>query len=117
MDLRQGKIITYADDSMLLFHGVTWNEIQNVANDGLKEISQWLKLNLLSINTSKTKYMSFSINNNQPNYLLQLKIHRPTCNVDDLCTCDNLNQTSELKYLGIILNKNFKKTTHIKLKT
>lgn len=57
-----GKIISYADDTALVFRGQTWAEARSYAEQGLKLAASWLNKNLLTLNTQKSKYITFSIN-------------------------------------------------------
>lgn len=107
MSLHNAKIVTYADDTVLLFHGKTWNEVETVANVGLGLVSNWLRNTLLTINISKTNYISFSITKtSQPKQPLQLKMHGSKCSQPIQCSCPYLSQKDNIKYLGIILDKN-----------
>lgn len=115
MEIAQGKIITYADDTVVLFHGKNWKEVEKVANIGLKEISDWLRKNLLSINISKTKFVTFTINEStQPKDNLKLKMHESTCHSGAICNCENLRATDSIKYLGVEIDKNLTWVNHIK---
>lgn len=112
---KNAKIITFADDTVIVFRGSTWNEVFISAANGMGIVIDWLRKNLLTLNLNKTRYMSFSIyNNNQPNSELSLKAHscnRPDSNVD--CDCYTLTPTNTIKYLGVTIDKNLNWKQHI----
>ena len=49
-----GSVLTYADDTVLLFKGASWPMVYSKANTALKKVYGWLNTNLLSLNKSKT---------------------------------------------------------------
>ena len=55
--LLNGKIVSYADDTALLFHGKSWEEVIKLAFKGLYKVTKWLDNNLLTLNTNKTNYI------------------------------------------------------------
>lgn len=74
LELTQANIFTFTDDTTLIFHSKTWKEVVNVAQEGLKLIARWLKNNLLTLNTSKTKLIAISITNRSaPKKALNIK--------------------------------------------
>ena len=69
-------------------------------NSELKCLDRWLKLNKISINADKTKYMLFSYNKN--------------VNFSDTSVGNNtIKDTSVTKFLGIHLNKKLNFLNHI----
>lgn len=115
LDLENGKVVTYADDTVLLFTAKSWNEAELTTNKGLNTVSWWLRQNLLSINVAKTKYVTFTITNStQPKQPLQLKMHAATCTEADNCVCANLCSTSTIKYLGVLLDRHLSWQEHTK---
>lgn len=111
--LDNASIITFADDTVLTFVGKTWEETKLSAESGLRIINSWLDNNLLTLNLSKTKYITFSIyNNKQPNINFTLKAH--TCPFNStVCDCAQLSAVKSIKYLGIIIDKNLNWKSHI----
>lgn len=116
MTLHNGKVITYADDTVLLFHGRTWPEVESIANNGLNTVSRWLRNNLLTINIAKTKYIAFSLNNStQPKQPLNLQMHGASCSqLQKSCNCQYLETTDSIKYLGVLIDKNLSWKGHVK---
>lgn len=114
MDLKSGNIVTYADDTVIMFQNRTWEKLEETANHGLEKISNWLRQNLLTINIQKTYYMPFTINRStQPKTELKLKIHKSTCEDSQQCQCENIKPTNVIKYLGVTLDKNLIWKEHI----
>ena len=50
------KVRLFADDTNLTVSHHNSNDLEKVANDELKHISNWMKLNQLSINYKKTEH-------------------------------------------------------------
>lgn len=112
--LSNSKIITFADDTAILFQDETWAKVKLVAEQGLRTISEWLGSNLLTLNLNKTKYVTFSIKNSlQPSELLKLKIHNNVCVDDQKCNCFTLSSTCSIKYLGVDIDQNLNWKNHI----
>lgn len=55
------KVFSCADDTAMVITGKSWEIIQRDAESALAITSLWLRKNLLTLNTSKTNYMCFSI--------------------------------------------------------
>lgn len=98
-----GRIISYADDTVLIYKGKSWEEVKRLAKLGIVKVKNWLDSFRLSLNVKKTNYIAFSITNaNRPDFN-EIKI-------------DNLNDaiksTSHTKYLGVIIDENLKWENH-----
>lgn len=119
LNLQNGMIVSYADDTALLFTGKTRSEATAYAQSGFNTVSNWLFNNVLTLNTQKTKYIHFSIRNNNTydstnNTLLA---HNNVCRspADAACTCPTLEAAPCIKYLGIMLDANLNFRNHIDL--
>lgn len=114
MSLRQGKIVAFADDTSLCFQGKTWQEVFSVAQEGFNVVAKWLNYNILTLNTSKTTYLTFSIrNSSQPPISLD-KITAHVCNnVNTICSCSHILRSSSTKYLGIQIDQNLNFKNHV----
>ena len=55
----KGTIVSYADDTAILYKSETWEQLKDVAEVDLKMISQWFSANILTLNYEKTKYLPF----------------------------------------------------------
>ncbi|CAG9787488.1 unnamed protein product [Diatraea saccharalis] len=100
------SIFSYADDTAIIFRGETWASVKQVAERALTNITNWLFKNYLTLNITKSKFLSFSItNNSKPDPSYCIKIY--TCNQNDpssLCNCLALERVNHIKYLGIQLD-------------
>ncbi|CAK1604430.1 unnamed protein product [Parnassius mnemosyne] len=108
------KIISYADDTTLSFYGDSWEEVFKIAQDGFNIVCHWLALNSLTLNTDKTKYVMFSIRNSTC-ITNKFKIIAHSCNMTSIsnCKCPDIENTNNIKYLGIIISKNLTFKEHI----
>ncbi|ERL93144.1 hypothetical protein D910_10443 [Dendroctonus ponderosae] len=71
-----GKIVSYADDTALIFSGVSWDEVKKKAMDGMDVVKQWLDSHKLSLNVAKTHFIPFSITKaNRPHFSLVSQIN------------------------------------------
>lgn len=113
-ELTHGKLVAYADDTALVFAADSWREVFEAAQNGLNDITAMLNNNDLSLNTNKTKYICFSIRNtiSSQNLKSNLIIHK--CALDsNSCNCPHLENTTYLKYLGVIYDNNLSFKRHI----
>lgn len=111
--LPQAKIFTYADDTAIVFHGKTWEELQACVENGLQVVANWLQNNLLTLNIKKTKAINFAVSKRSaPRVNMNLRLH--SCNSNNsCCTCPHLEQADCLKYLGIHLDNRLNWLTHL----
>lgn len=114
MLLENGRVFSYADDTAVAFSGDTWEAVHQTAEKGLMEIVNWLNIHLLTLNISKTKYIAFSkYKNNQPGANFTLKIHTGDNITNTNCSCQNIENVSYIKYLGIIVDQRLSWHNHI----
>ena len=83
----------YADDTTLYFNLEDFNSVtmNDDINSCLDKINVWLKLNKLTVNVSKTKFMIFHKRRDVPDLNLSLN------NI-------NIESVSHFTFLGIILD-------------
>jgi hypothetical protein len=93
--------IVYADDTTLHKTINSPNSINSI-NQELEHVNLWLKINKLSLNASKTRYMVF----HKPRKRL------PTLNIS--IDNENVERCISFNYLGIHLNQNLTWNDHIK---
>lgn len=111
-ELQNARIITFADDTVLLFSGKSWSEAQSMAEEGISKVAQWLDSNLLTLNLEKTKFITFSIRNQLIANNFQLKVH--SCSDRGTpCNCYILEKTTNIRYLGIMIDGNLNWDTQI----
>lgn len=110
LQLRKAEIITYADDTVIIFHESSWNKVYRCAEQGLSQIQDILDGNLLTLNVTKTKYIAFSKTRAScPPNNLALKIHscqNKNSNQVSNCTCSHIDRVEKIRYLGIIIDEN-----------
>ena len=94
--------ITYADDTTLCGKIAGQIDIENIEKE-LKHVTEWLKMNKLSLNVKKTKAMLF--------HMPQKKIIVPNIKINGTIIefVDNFN------FLGINLNKHLNWNPHVKI--
>ncbi|KAG7304079.1 hypothetical protein JYU34_011009 [Plutella xylostella] len=105
-NIKNSKIITYADDTVLLVQAKSWDEVHYFAESSLHSIMIWLSKNLLTLNIEKTKYITFSIRRfSQPPPSFEIRAH--VCDIKNTsspCSCNNIIRTDHIRYLGIIID-------------
>lgn len=102
MDIN-GKVISYADDTVLIFSGTTWDEVRDKVKLGTHKVKVWLDTYKLTLNSKKTNYIAFSLTSaNRPDY--------NNIKIDNIS--DPIKETISTKYLGIIIDKNLKWDVH-----
>lgn len=114
LELAGGRIVSFADDTALCFSSNTWDEVFVLAQGGFDVVSQWLNLNILTLNADKTKYMTFTMRNKtQPDSNFLLKAHSCLNNLSANCLCTILAKTESIRYLGIIIDQNLNFGSHV----
>ena len=99
------NFLMYADDTTIYFNiedfGQQSTEVE--INTELEKVNTWLKLNKLSLNAQKTKFMIF---------------HRHQKQIKDFNVCiDNtlIERVESFNYLGIMLNETLSWKSHIEM--
>ena len=94
--------ILFADDTNLFLSGHNLDMMETIINQELKEISEWLKVNKLSLNIKKTHYMIFTTKRKRlVDVSLQIDGHI-------------INETNSTKFLGVIIDNKLSWKNHIK---
>ena len=115
LSLPCSKIITYADDTVLVVHGRGWEDARENCENSLRAVMGWLSANLLTINLSKTKAICFAPKTSSlppPSFLIRAH----SCSyhsVPDPCDCTPLVRSSFIKYLGVIVDDTMTWKHHI----
>lgn len=76
-------------------------------------MTDWLDFNLLTLNTAKTKYITFSIRNTSQPLPETISIKSHSCNKETDCTCRNIERTDNIRYLGVELDNNLNWKGHV----
>ena len=98
------KFITYADDTSLVstLGSFTNNpNTEHMINTELHNIAEWLKLNRVSLNINKTKYMIFQMPNK--------KVVVPTLTIDGV----NIERVQHFNFSGLLLGTHLNWHKHI----
>lgn len=114
MTIDNAKVFSYADDTAVVFSGRSWDDVEQSASCGMAQIAKWLNNNLLTLNTSKTNYICFSIcNRTQPNKDLTIKVHKCGDIINKNCVCPTINKVTHTKYLGVMLDQRLSWYPHL----
>ena len=98
-----GKANIYADDTLIYCTGNTIDELQNLLQSCVNDVSRWYKGNRLVINANKCSTM-----------LITTKGNMQVNNVPNIKIDDNiLNQVKSTNYLGVTINENMLWDNHI----
>ncbi len=95
----------YADDTAIYVHGKKIENVCNMLNNDLKNVSNWLTTNKLSLNVLKTEYIVIGTHQ-------RLKyVDNNTCNIRINDT--PLNRVRACKHLGVVIDETLSWTQHI----
>lgn len=115
LQLPNCRVVTYADDTALLIHGSTWEEVRLLAESALVAVLKWLSSNLLTINLAKTFFVPFMLRKqNLISSSNTLLIRAHTCkNSNQICTCPIITAASQIKYLGVTIDQTLSWRYHV----
>ena len=93
--------INFADDTSVFIKGNNLHEMSMKMNDNLRQITEWLQTNKLSLNIKKSNFMIFK--------------PKRTCNtpVDIVMNNQRIEQVHSTKFLGVVLDCNLSWKNHI----
>jgi len=97
------EIRLFADDALIYTTGYASQEINDNLNEQMGRIEKWLKINRLQLNISKTKVM----------LVRGVRKKVMESNIDIKFKNTVLEVVSEIKYLGVIIDKNLNFTAHV----
>ena len=98
------SILMYADDTVLFYSAKDVVDLENVLNAELQLIQNWLQMNNLFLNTTKTEVVLFGTDArlaNVENFQVTIGHH-------------HLKRVLEYKYLGVVLDENLSWKSHVK---
>lgn len=102
----QGKIISFADDTVILYSGSSWENLKSVVEKDMEYILNCFSHKRLTINFDKTKYLPFTIyKNNLPNFT-NLRI--PQSNKQKTISSD-----THVRYLGVTIDQHLRWNYHV----
>lgn len=120
LPISNAKIVSFADDTALTFSADSWMELQNLAQDGFNSAYNWLLSHTLTLNTSKTKLITFSLTSkSQPKTPILIKAHscQTFSQISLPCQCPPITPVDNIRYLGITIDKFLNYKTHVNLLT
>ena len=98
----ENSILPHADDTAVISSGKTWKEVESEMNQLLEKIALWLALNKLTLNISKTVYITIE------NYCENIPK-----NSDIYINKEKLKRVNSCKYLEVNFDCNLKWDEHI----
>lgn len=113
IDLGDAKLFCYADDTAVIFQEKKWSGAFKAAERGMTRMGEWLSKNLLTLNTTKTKFVSFyKTRASAPRFSPRIKVHQ--CDQKSLiCDCPEIIGTNNITYLGVTLDEKLSFQQHI----
>jgi hypothetical protein len=97
------KVVAYADDLLIATRGDSVRAVENYANVELNKIDGWSRKNKIKFNDTKSKVM-----------LVTRRKRREDKDITLYLNFKPLEQVTQMKYLGIILDQEFRFQEHIK---
>ena len=101
--LRHAITSHFADDTSIIYASKITKTIETNLNYDLKCVSEWLRLNRLSLNVSKTKLLFFRSKNKLIPHNISIKIQGK-----------RITPSSHVKYLGIFVDEHLSWNYHVK---
>ena len=98
----ENSILSYADDTAIISTNKTWKQTEMRMNKLLESAADWLALNKLTLNITKTVYITFGNYTDSVPNKLDIKIDKET-----------IRRVENCKYLGVIFDQNLKWNEHI----
>lgn len=95
--LEKCEIVMYADDTLIYAKGDTEEQCTDKLTHDMNNINNWLKMNKLKLNESKTKIMEINMN----------------CNVIFKINNETIEKVKQIKYLGFVIDKELKFKQHV----
>ena len=92
----------FADDTFILYPNTNLKTIETVVNTELKRISNWLRLNRLSLNAGKTELIIFRSKRRTLDKVISIKLDGK-----------KLAPVKNVKYLGMVLDQHLSWDAHI----
>lgn len=94
----EGDIISFADDTAILYESNTWQELKTLVENDFLKIEKWFRYNKLTLNFDKTKYLPFS------SYTSGLPNMGPLKIGDSY----EIPEGESIKYLGIAIDRHLR---------
>jgi hypothetical protein len=97
-----GNMILFADDTNLIYENRTLAELIPTVNIDLERVTDWFRINKLSLNVDKTKFINFR--RTFTNEMLPINL---------IINGTNITQVKTMSFLGILIQENLKWNDHI----
>lgn len=108
------KFVAFADDVAIIVKGESWEQTHTQATGVMDRIAKWFELNSLTVNISKTKYITFSINKTGQPTESEITLHQNNCSASNRdCNCQKIEKVESIRYLGLTLDQHLKWQEHI----
>lgn len=99
----KGTIISFADDTAILYVAETWRDLKILAEEDMKNIKKCFDQKVLTINYTKTKYLPFGCYKNS----------LPSFSSIDIGMGITIMEAESVKYLGVVIDRNLRWNIHI----
>ena len=100
------SIVLFADDTNILYSDTCLKKLNEIIQNEMNEITDWLNANKLSINTEKTKFILFRSKNKKVNSSINISINN-----------NNIRQVTNITFLGIVIDQFLTWSNHLDLTT
>ena len=90
------SVILFADDTNVIYSHTCLKTLNEILQIEMKKITNWLNVDKLSLNTTKTKYILFRSRNKKSKHDLNISINK-----------ENVKQVKNITFLGIIIDEFF----------
>ena len=87
------KFFLFADDTNIYFESEDLKNLEKIVNNELEKLHEWLCLNRLSLNITKTNFVIFHANNKPKPYVVTILINKHA-----------IDEVETVKYLGILID-------------
>lgn len=98
-----GKLISFADDTVLFLEDTTWENVNIKANHSVLLLREWFDINTLTLNIKKSFHICFSLTQYGLPNAMDIKIHSTKCTSS--CQCPPLSRVTHARYLGVIFDQ------------
>ena len=98
------SVILFADDTNVLYSHSCLKTLNEILQIDMKKITNWLNVNKLSLNTTKTKFILFRSRNKKSKHDLNISINE-----------ENIKQVKSITFLGIVIDEFLTWRDHIDL--
>ena len=98
------QFILFADDTTIIFSDKDISSKVDLINTELKEVTNWLKTNKLSVNASKTNFTITGTTH---------QTSKPENNIKVILDNVELSRVNKTKFLGVLIDENLTWKNHI----